>query len=212
MAKMACVFPADPTAELNLVPVDRVVAGILAALKKPAAVGERIHLAGDHRLTSHQIAQIVQEELGVKVKLAEPTLHRTVTLPIVTKVLRSARQDRIARALDKLGTIFAGYSEWGQPIHQVGNDVRVLGLSTPRPNTEHVFRLLCRHNRFVQEYGQVRDPDEISRREKVWWEFVLGLEEETGMPVGAIPGEKFHAMMPSRLDTAEFALLGRQGP
>ena len=212
LAKMACVFPADPTAELNLVPVDRVVAGILAALKKPAAVGERIHLAGYHRLTSHQIAQIVQEELGVKVKLAEPTLHRTVTLPIVTKVLRSAKQDKIARALDKLGTIFAGYSEWGQPIHQVGNDVRVLGLSTPRPNTEHVFRLLCRHNRFVQEYGQVRDPDEISRREKVWWEFVLGLEEETGMPVGAIPGEKFHAMMPSRLDTAEFALLGQQGP
>ena len=208
LAKMACVFPADPTAELNLVPVDRVVAGILAALKSPAAVGERIHLAGDHRLTSHQIAQIVQEELGVKVKLAEPTLHRTVTLPIVTKVLKTAKQDKIAHALDKLGTIFAGYSEWGQPIHQVGNDVRVLGLSTPRPNTEHVFRLLCRHNRFVQEFGKVRDLDEISRREKAWWDFMLGLEDETGMPVGAIPADKFHTMMADRLDTKTFTLLG----
>lgn len=208
LAKMACVFPADPTAELNLVPVDRVVAGILAALKKPAAVGERIHLAGDHRLTSHQIAQIVQEELGVKVKLAEPTLHRTVTLPIVTKVLKTAKQDKIAHALEKLGTIFAGYSEWGQPIHQVGNDVRVLGLSTPRPNTEHVFRLLCRHNRFVQEFGKVRDLDEISRREKAWWDFMLGLEDETGMPVGAIPADKFHTMMADRLDTKTFTLLG----
>jgi len=155
LAKMACVFPADPTAELNLVPVDRVAAGILAALKKSAAVGERIHLA----------------------------------------------------ALDKLGTIFAGYSEWGQPIHQVGNDVRVLGLPTPRPNTEHVFRLLCRHNRFVQDFGQVRDLDEISRREKTWWDFMLGLEEETGMPVGAIPADKFHTMMEERLDTASFTLL-----
>ena len=208
LAKMACVFPADPTAELNLVPVDRVVAGILAAQKKPGAVGERIHLAGDHRLTSHQIAQIVQEELGVKVKLAEPTLHRTVTLPIVTKVLKAAKQDKIAHALDKLGTIFAGYSEWGQPIHQVGNDVKVLGLSTPRPNTEHVFRLLCRHNRFVQEFGKVRDLDEISRRERTWWDFMLGLEEETGMPVGAIPADKFHAMMAERLDADSFTLLG----
>ncbi len=208
LAKMACVFPADPTAELNLVPVDRVVAGILAALKKPAAVGKRVHLAGDHRLTSHQIAQIVQEELGVKVKLAEPTLHRTVTLPIVTKVLKTAKQDKIANALDKLGTIFAPYSEWGQPIHQVGNDVKVLGLSTPRPNTEHVFRLLCRHNRFVQEFGKVRDLDEISRREKAWWNFMLGLEDEMGMPVGAIPADKFHAMMAERLDTGSFTLLG----
>ncbi len=209
LAKMACVFPADPTAELNLVPVDRVAAGILAALKKPAAVGERIHLAGDHRLTSQQIAQIVQEELGVKVKLAEPTLHRTVTLPIVTKILKAAKQDKIAHALDKLGTIFAGYSEWGQPIHQVGNDVRVLGLPTPRPNTEHVFRLLCRHNRFVQDFGKVHDLDEISRREKAWWDFMLGLEEETGMPVGAIPADKFHTMMDDRLDTTTFTLLRR---
>ncbi len=210
LAKMACVFPADPTAELNLVPVDRVVAGILAALKTPAAVGERVHLAGDHRLTSHQIAQIVQEELGVKVKLAEPTLHRTVTLPIITKVLKKAKQEKIAHALDKLGTIFAGYSEWGQPIHQVGNDVRVLGLSKQRPNTEHVFRLLCRHNRFVQEFGRVRDLDEISRREKAWWDFMLGLEDETGMPVGAIPADKFHAMMADRLDTDSFTLLGSE--
>ena len=42
---MACIFPGDPSAEINLVPVDRVVAGIIAALKTPEATGRRVHLA-----------------------------------------------------------------------------------------------------------------------------------------------------------------------
>ena len=54
----------------------------------------------------------------------------------------------------------------GRPIHQVGNDAEVLGMPSRRPETRSAFRMLCRHNRWVQEFGKVRDPDEISRREK----------------------------------------------
>jgi nucleoside-diphosphate-sugar epimerase len=171
LARLACVFPGDPSAQINLITVDRVVAGIVAALKRPQAVGERIHLASDNRVTSQEIRDIVEEELGVSVKLAEPTLHRTVTLPLLTKVLTRLNQERIARILEKLGTIFSGYSEWGQPVHEVGNDVTLLGLSEERPDSRRAFRMLCRHNRYVQDFGKIKDLDEISRRERIWWEF-----------------------------------------
>jgi nucleoside-diphosphate-sugar epimerase len=206
LAKMACIFPADPSAEINLVPVDRVVVGIIAALKRPRAVGERVHLAAAKRLTSAQIVAIVHEELGVKVNLAEPTLHRTITLPALTGILKRARQERIARALEKLGTIFAGYSEWGQPVHEVGNDVRVLGLSENRPDSEHAFRMLCRHNRYVQNYGQIRDLDDISRRERVWLEFIDQLEEKTGEPAGTMAAADFRQALESGLDLDRFVL------
>ena len=34
---------------------------------------------------------------------------------------------------DGLLAIFGGYAEWGQPVHSVGNDVRLLGLPIRRP-------------------------------------------------------------------------------
>ncbi len=204
LARMACIFPGDPTAELNLIPVDWVAAGILAALKRHQAAGERVHLATDNRITSDQIRQIVQEELGVEVRLADPTLHRNVTLPMLTKALTRFGQERLASALDKLGTIFGGYSEWGQPVHEVGNDVRVLGLPLPRPNTQHAFRMLCRHNRYVQHYGQVRDLDEISRREKVWWDFIQNLEQKADQTVGGLPADEFRQGLEEGLDLERF--------
>lgn len=208
IARMACIFPGDPSAELNLIPVDWVVRGIVGALKRTQAIGERVHLATDNRLTSDQIRQTVQEELGVEVRLAEPTLHRNVTLPVLTKALSSFKQERLANALEKLGTIFGGYSEWGQPVHEVGNDVRVLGLSLPRPNTLHAFRMLCRHNRWVQDYGSIKDLNEISRREKVWWELCLELERETGGEVGAMTAEEFQRALDDKLDTETFERKG----
>ena len=39
----------------------------------------------------------------------------------IQKILKRLEQDRLAQVLDKLSTIFGGYSEWGQPIHEVGN-------------------------------------------------------------------------------------------
>ncbi len=204
IARMACVFPGDPSAEINLIPVDRVVEGIVAALEKPRAVGERIHLATDNRITSKDIRDIVQEELGVKVRLAEPTLHRNVTLPVMGRLLTGFKQPKLARALEKLGTIFGGYSEWGQPVHAVGNDVKVLGLSADRPNTRYAFRMLCRHNRYVQNFGQIWDLDEISRREKVWWDLMLELEEKIGEPVGSMEAEDFGQAVADALDLEAF--------
>ncbi len=204
LARLACIFPADPSAEINMITVDRVAAGMVAALTRPQAVGERVHLASDNRIKSEQIRDIVREEVGAKVTLAEPTLHRTVTLPLLTGVLRRLKQPKVAYAMEKLGTIFAGYSEWGQPVHEVGNDVRILGLSAERPNSEHAFRMLCRHNRYVQEYGKIRDLDEISRREKIWWDLMLELERETGGPVGAMPAKAFRKWIGERLDLKSF--------
>ncbi len=208
IARMACVFPGDPSAELNLIPVDWVVRGILAALARPAAIGARIHLATDNRLTSEEIRHAVQEEVGVEVRLAEPTLHRNVTLPVLSKVLNRFGQGRLATALSKLGTIFGGYSEWGQPVHEVGRDVSILGLPAERPVTEHAFRMLCRHNRFVQEFGKIKDPEEISRRERVWRDFIHALEERTGGPAGALEAEKFQQAVVEGLDLEHWRLEG----
>lgn len=197
-------FPGDPTAELNFVPVDRVVAGIVASLTVPEAIGARIHLATDNRIRSEDIVRIVREELGVSVRLSDPTIYRNVTLPLVKSVLTRLGEDKLATALEKLGAIFGGYAEWGQPIHRVGNDVRLLGLPIRRPDTDHAFRMLCRHNKFVQRFGRVRDADEIARREDVWTRALGRIEEETGHEVGALRPREFRERLAELVDVETF--------
>jgi nucleoside-diphosphate-sugar epimerase len=197
-------FPGDPTAELNLVPVDRVVAGILAALTVPDAIGNRIHLATDNRIRSEDMLRINREELGVRVRLADPTVYRNFTLPIMKSTLTWLGEARLANGLEKLGTIFGGYSEWGQPVHSVGNDVRILGLPIRRPDTEHAFRMLCRHNKYVQDFGRVKDLDEIARRERVWEETLAGIELDTGHEAGAIAPSEFRKLLADRVDLKAF--------
>jgi nucleoside-diphosphate-sugar epimerase len=191
LARLACMFPGDPQAQLNLVSVDWVVNGILAALHRPEAVGERIHLASDSRLTPEVMSRILEEELGIKVRLADPTLFRNLLLPLFSGLLKVLKRGRTAGALTRLAVLFGGYSEWGQPVHEVGKDVRILGLPEPRPNMEYAFRMLCRHNRYVQRFGQVRDPDEIARRERLWREFIDDLEQRTGLAVGTLSADEF---------------------
>jgi hypothetical protein len=48
-----------------------VVAGILAALTVPEAIGHRIHLATDNRIRSEDMVRITREELGANVRLSE---------------------------------------------------------------------------------------------------------------------------------------------
>jgi nucleoside-diphosphate-sugar epimerase len=204
IATVATGFPGDPTAELNLVPVDRVVAGILAALTAPEAIGNRIHLATDNRIRSADMVRITSEELGVNVRLSDPTLYRNVTLPIVKAALERLGEPRLAGALEKLGTIFGGYGEWGQPVHGVGNDVRILGLPIRRPNTQHAFRMLCRHNRYVQQFGRVRDGDEVARREEVWAAALDRIELETGHEAGAIAPAEFRRLLAQKMDVVTF--------
>jgi hypothetical protein len=108
--------------------------------------------------------------------------------------MRSGRE-RIGRSLQKPGTIFAGYSEWGQPVHEVGRDVSVLGLPADRPHAADGFRMLCRHNQWAQEFGKIRDGDEIARREKLWQELIGWIERQTGGQAAKIPAQEFRTML-----------------
>jgi nucleoside-diphosphate-sugar epimerase len=204
LVSLASGFPGDPSAELNLVPVDRVAAGILSALSVPRAIGTRVHLATDNRIRSEDMLRIVREELGVRVHLTDPTLYRNLTLPLLRTALVAMKEPKLANALGKLGTIFGGYGEWGQPVHEVGNDVRILGLSLERPNTQHAFRMLCRHNRFVQEFGKVRDPDEIGRREAVWAKVLAAIELETGRRAASIGPAEFLTLLTEKIEVKTF--------
>jgi len=201
---LATTFPADASAELNLVPVDRVAAGILAALSAPEAIGSRIHLATDNRITSAQVVSLVRQELGVNVRMADPTLMRNVTLPAVKAVLAGMGEHKLAQVFERLGTIFGVYGEWGQPIHDVGNDVRLLRLPLRRPDTAAAFRMLCRHNRYVQEYGKLRDADEIARRERLWRETVDAIEFETGRQAASLGPAEFRSCLASRIELKGF--------
>ena len=49
--------------------------------------------------------------------------------------------------------------------------------------------MLCRHNKYVQEFGKVRDGDEIARRERLWEKAIDAIEFETGREVASIPPE-----------------------
>ncbi len=204
IAAVACVFPGDPSAEMNLVPVDRVAAGILAALGVSASIGVRIHLATDNRILSADMLRIIDEELGVHVRLADPTLYRNLTMPLVKVVLERVGEPKLGAALERLSTIFGAYGEWGQPVHEVGNDVRLLGLALRRPDTRHAFRILCRHNRYVQEYGRVRDPDEVARREQAWEQTIEAIEHRTGRQVSSIPAGEFRELLAEEIDLKSF--------
>jgi nucleoside-diphosphate-sugar epimerase len=207
IAQLACIFPGDPRAKLNLIPVERVAAGIVAALDKPDAIGARVHLATNNFVTSKTMRDICAEEIGVNVRLAEPTLHRNLTLPLMTRLLSLCNQGKLANALEKLGTIFGGYSEWGQPIHEVGNDVTLLGLDSKRPDTADALRMLCRHNQYVQEFGLIRDADEVARRERVWAQVIDRVEQDHQLPAAKLPPEVFSDALNRHLDLEHFVLL-----
>jgi nucleoside-diphosphate-sugar epimerase len=201
---IATTFPADRSAELNLVPVERVATGILASLTTPEAIGARIHLATDNRIRSEDVAAITREELGVNVRMADPTLTRNLTLPLVKALLLALGEPKLASVLERLGTIFGVYGEWGQPIHDVGNDVRILGLPIRRPDTHAAFRMLCRHNKYVQEFGRVRHSDEIARRERLWEEAIDEIEYESGRQVASMGTGEFRRLLSERIDLRSF--------
>jgi hypothetical protein len=133
-----------------------------------------------------------------------------LTLPLVKAALERANEPKMANALEKLGTIFGAYNEWGQPVHEVGNDVRVLGLPIHRPDTLHAFRMLCRHNKYVQQFGKIRDADEIARRETVWEKFIDGLEHRTGRQAASVDPREFRQALAAVADVR--ALEWKAGP
>ena len=196
--------PTDPSAELNLITVDRVAAGVLAALTEPQAIGARIHLATDRRIRSEQMIRVIQDELEIDVRMADPTLTRILTLPLAKTLLGALGEHKLALAFERLDALFGTYIEWGQPIHDVGGDVKILALPARRPDTVGAFRMLCRHSRFVQEFGTVRDPDEIARRERLWGQAIDEIEFGTGRPAASLPAREFRPLLEARIDLAGF--------
>ena len=82
--------------------------------------------------------------------------------------------------------------------------MRILGLPIRRPNTLDAFRMLCRHNKYVQEFGTVRDLDEIARREHLWEKVLDAIEFETGRQIASIPPDEFRRALSQRLDLKAF--------
>jgi hypothetical protein len=65
--------------------------------------------------------------------------------------------------------------------------------------------MLCRHNRYVQEYGKVRDADEIARRERLWDATIEVIEFESGRQVASLSPREFRRLFSERLDPGTFA-------
>jgi hypothetical protein len=127
--------------------------------------------------------------------MADPTLSRFVLRPLAAALLHAVGEARLARSLEKLGAVFAVYTEWGQAVHAVGDDVRILGLPSRRPDARLAFRMLCRHNRYVLQFGAVRDEREIARREAVWRRVVDEIEFRTGRPAASLSAAEFRRLV-----------------
>lgn len=165
-------FPGTASVVMNISPVDRVTSGLVAALQKPGATGERIHLGCGGINTGH-MSNLFYKEIGIWVAYVNPVVHRYIRKPFLKLLFMAIGQPQLFPRLELLFNIFGGYSEWGQPNHELGNDVRLLGLSPQRPDLSKVMLILARHNKQVQGWGQVRDRDEIARREKLWKDFIM---------------------------------------
>jgi nucleoside-diphosphate-sugar epimerase len=199
-ALVATTFPADASAELNLVPVDRVAAGVLAALGAADAVGRRIHLASERRISAREMARVIEEELGLRVRMLDPTIARTVALPLARALLGLLGEGKLGRSLARLGGIFGGYSEWGQPVHAVGEDVRALALPVHRPDPLRALRMMCRYDRYVLRFGAVRDAAEVARREALWETAIDDIEFGTGRRAASLGAEEFRRCLERRVD------------
>jgi len=64
--------------------------------------------------------------------------------------------------------------------------------------------MLCRHNKYVQEFAKVRDADEVARRERVWEQAIDAIEYETGRQVAGIPPREFRQLLGERIELASF--------
>jgi hypothetical protein len=68
--------------------------------------------------------------------------------------------------------------------------------------------MLCRHNRYVQDFGRVKGPGELSRRERTWSRLIGVIEAQQGQPAGSLPAGTFRELMHATLDVERFELRG----
>jgi hypothetical protein len=71
--------------------------------------------------------------------------------------------------------------------------------------------MLCRHNEWVQEFGKIRDADEIARREKVWAAFITRVQQKTGRAAAEVPPSEFRRLVARILDVQAFELKSLEG-
>lgn len=183
-------FPGLNEAKLNLIAVDRITAGLHSALTRPLATGERVHLGGEG-IKIKQFAAVFKEEIGLTIRLVNPTIHRVFWRPLMRVMCNMVGMQKIFSKLEGLFNIFASYAEWGQPVHELGNDVKLLGLPVPRPNIVYLAHMLCRHNQLVQGWGKIRDKVVIMERENKWEAFIKDLERRHEIHPGAMSAKKF---------------------
>jgi hypothetical protein len=77
----------------------------------------------------------------------------------------------------------------------VGRDVSILGLPAERPVAADALRMLCRHNQWVQEFGKIRDANEIAHRERIWAKLIGRIERDSGRMAARIPPHQFRGML-----------------
>jgi len=66
--------------------------------------------------------------------------------------------------------------------------------------------MLCRHNRYVQEFGRVRDAREVARREGVWERAIDDIEYETGQVAASLSRPEFEREIEARVELHRFHL------
>ena len=160
---------ATPRAELNLVPVDRVVAGILAALSAPEAIGNRIHLATDNRIRSEDMMRITREELGVNVRLADPTLYRNLTLPVVKAVLaRAGRAEARERRSRSWAPSSAATASGASPSTTWATTCASWACPSAGPTPSTPSACCAGTTSTCRSSGGCATCDEIARRERLW--------------------------------------------
>lgn len=72
--------------------------------------------------------------------------------------------------------------------------------------------MLCRHNKFVQEFARVRDPDEIARREKAWEDSLRAISHRTGREAATIPAREFLKLLSAEIDPRTFERVNAHPP
>ena len=170
-------------------PVDRVAAGILAALTAPEAIGARIHLATDNRIRSEEICRIAQR--GARGQRA-PRGPDAVPQPDA-----AAREGRAARRRAS-----RSWRERRREARRRSSASTASGASRSTTSATTCACWACRSGGRTRgrrsgccagttstsrSSAKVRDPDEIARRERLWEQAIDAIEYETGRQVGGDP-------------------------
>ena len=148
---------------------------------------------------------MLREEIGVQVWMADPTSRARCCCRWPAVCCSGFGEQPFVHSLEKLEQrVRLLQANGGQPVHDVGEDVHTLGLPGRRPDGRVAFRMLCRHNRYVQEFGRVRDPREIARREALWESVIDDIEYETGQVAATLTPAEFRRHLEARVDLDGF--------